>query len=97
MKKVVKFTKTTCPHCDVFNPIFKKTLEEYKDQIEFYEVSLDDALHMAEIFNIRGVPVLYMFISEDFKDFNNIEQLTIGHSHEKYSSLKSSLDKLTNM
>jgi len=94
MKKVVKFTKSACPHCNVFDPIFKEALKQYQGQIEFYEVNLDDAPHMADIFNIRGVPALFTFESSNFKEFAQIEQLTIGHSHEKYSSLKSSLDNL---
>ena len=94
MKKVVKFTKSACPHCNIFDPIFKEAMEKYKGEIEFYEVSLDDAPHMADIFSIRGVPSLFTFESEDFKEFANIEQLTIGHSHEKYSHLKSTLDNL---
>lgn len=94
MKKIVKFTKSACPHCDIFDPIFKETLGHYQGQLEFFEVSLDDAPHMAEIFNIRGVPALFTFESEDFKEFQSIEQLTIGHSHEGYSKLKSTLDNL---
>ncbi|EQC45100.1 co-chaperone YbbN [Bacteriovorax sp. DB6_IX] len=94
MKKLVKFTKSACPHCRVFDPIFKEAVAEYKGQLEFFEVSLDDAPHMAEIFKIRGVPALYSFESEDFKSFDQIEQITIGHSHENYSNLRPSLEQI---
>lgn len=92
--KVVKFTKEKCPHCKIFEPIFKKEIDSFKDKIDFYEISLDDHQFFREIFNIRGVPSLYTFESNDFETFENIEQLVIGHSHEQYSSLVSSLKKL---
>ena len=94
MKKIVKFTKTICPHCDVFAPIFKTEIENHKDHLEFFEINLDDAPQMREIFKIRGVPSLYTFESEDFKEFQNIKQLTIGHSHEGYQEFKGSLENL---
>mgnify|MGYP000093892002 FL=1 len=94
MKKVVKFTKSACPHCRIFDPIFKSIIEEFKGKVEFYELSLDDCPAMAEIFKIRGVPAVYTFESEDFKDFAKIEQLVIGHSHEGYSNTHKSIEDL---
>ncbi len=93
-KKVVKFTKNNCPHCNIFEPIFKNTIDAYKTQIDFYEINVDDSPVFRQIFNIRGVPALYTFESEDFETFQKIEQLVIGHSHEKYSNLVSSLESL---
>ena len=56
---------------------------------------IEQAPHLREVFKIRGVPSLYTFESDDFKDFENIEQIVIGHSHEQYSNLRPSLDELT--
>ncbi len=94
MKKLVKFSKPHCPHCDIFSPIFKKELENYKGEIEFFEVDLSKAPHLIDIFNVKGVPALYSFESKDFKDFTTIEQLVIGHSHEGYKDLKASLEAI---
>ena len=93
-KKVVKFSKEQCPHCKIFEPIFKEVIEDYKDNIDFYEISLDESPFFRDIFNIRGVPSVYTFETDDFESFSNIEQLVIGHSHEGYRELKNSLSDL---
>lgn len=93
-KKVVKFTKENCPHCKIFDPIFKREIEKFRDKIDFYEISLDDHPFFRDIFKVRGVPALYTFTSEDFENFSNIDQLVIGHSHEGYSNLYDSLNSL---
>lgn len=93
MKKIVKFTKPNCPHCDIFGPIFKKVIGDYKDKVEIFEVDLSKAPHLIDIFQVKGVPSLYSFTSDDFKNFSSIDQLVIGHSHEGYKDLTDSLDK----
>ncbi|WP_127715979.1 thioredoxin domain-containing protein [Halobacteriovorax sp. HLS] len=94
MNKIVKFTKPNCPHCVIFEPIFKEEIKKFKDELEIFEVDLSQAPHLIEVFNVKGVPSLYKFNSEDFKDFSNIEQLVIGHSHQGYNELSSSLNDL---
>ena len=92
--KVVKFTKENCPHCKIFEPIFKEKIEQFRDEIDFYEISLDEHPFFSDIFKIRGVPSLYTFESDDFESFSKIEQLVIGHSHESYSELEKSLNEI---
>jgi thiol-disulfide isomerase/thioredoxin len=95
MKKIVKFTKPTCPYCDIFEPIFTKEIEQYKDKIEVYEVDLSKAPHLIDIFKVKGVPSLFKFDSKDFKEFENIDQMVIGHGNEGYKELSDSLKSLT--
>lgn len=94
MQKIVKFTKENCPHCKIFDPIFKETVKDFREKIEIFEVSLDQAPHLAEIFQIRSVPSLYCFESADFKEFSHIEQLEIGHSVDGYPLLRPTLEKM---
>jgi thiol-disulfide isomerase/thioredoxin len=94
MKKLVKFSKPNCPHCDIFAPIFKDEIENFKNDVEFFEVDLSKAPHLIDVFNVKGVPALYSFESDDFKEFASIEQLVIGHSHEGYKDLKGSLQEV---
>ncbi|OUR97223.1 hypothetical protein A9Q84_12925 [Halobacteriovorax marinus] len=94
MKKLVKFSKPNCPHCVIFDPIFKREVEKLNDKFETFEVDISEAPHLIEVFNIKGVPALYKFESDDFKNFTEIEQIFIGHSHEGYKDLLDSLNTI---
>ena len=53
-KKVVKFTKENCPHCKIFDPIFKREIEKFRDKIDFYEISLDDHPFLETSLKLEG-------------------------------------------
>lgn len=92
--KIVKFYKNTCPHCKVFDPLYKEMKDKYGEQIDFYEVNLDDAPHFKEIFGMKYVPCVYQFESEDFVTITKKSPLDIGHSKNGYPLFEKSLKDL---
>lgn len=83
---IVDFSASWCKPCKALEPILEKLSEEYKDQIDFYKVDVEDNSNIAIKFGIQAVPSLL------FIPINRKPQMAQGSLPE--SQLKSSIDNV---
>jgi thioredoxin 1 len=58
---LVDFTATWCPPCRVIAPVIDALASEYKGQMKFAKLNVDDHQRTAEEYGIRSVPTLLVF------------------------------------
>jgi len=57
---IIDFYADWCGPCKMFEPIFEKVGEEYKDKVDFYKVDSEEHQDLAYMFQIRSIPTLVM-------------------------------------
>src|SRR5689334_10529790 len=57
---VVDWWAPWCGPCRVFGPVFEKASEKHAD-IVFGKINTDDQKDLAQAFNIRSIPTLFIF------------------------------------
>jgi hypothetical protein len=62
---VVKFTSATCHLCKGLKPIFEQIAEQYKDKFKFGNVNSSTQRKLFRLFNIDGVPEIFIIHGND--------------------------------
>ena len=61
---VIKFYKDTCWMCEELISVYKKLEKEFKGQYNFYIVDDEEDEDLGTVFDIDGVPSIYVFTEE---------------------------------
>lgn len=72
MPVVVKFETETCSTCKEDAPIFQKAANNFAGKIKFAIVNADEQKELANIHDIRGVPV-FLFFNQEGKLVDRID------------------------
>lgn len=64
MKKVIKFYADWCGPCRMYAPIFNKVADKYRDQVEVYDINVDDDSETAQKYEVRSIPFTVL-VKED--------------------------------
>lgn len=65
VKKVLDFTSETCIPCKQMVPILNELKEEYKDNIEFVSIDINEFTEISNKYNIMYTPTLIFLDDED--------------------------------
>lgn len=88
MPVVVDFYAPWCGPCKVLAPRLNQLASEFNGRIAFMAVNVDEAPHLAERFNVQGIPTL-LFID---RDGTNTEK-TVGIPSD--ATLRAKLESLS--
>lgn len=81
LKKVVKYSAKWCAPCKTYAPIFDKISEEFKNDLEFEKIDVDDATSEQTNFmnehNVRSIPTTLLL-----NESNNLIKKIIGSVSE---------------
>ena len=58
---LVDFWAEWCGPCKMVAPIVEELSDEYKDQVKFTKVDVDENPEMAQKYGVRGIPTLLIF------------------------------------
>ena len=58
---LVDFWAEWCGPCKMIGPIVEELSDEYKDQVKFTKVDVDENPEMAQKYGVRGIPTLLIF------------------------------------
>lgn len=64
MPVIVKFETETCSICKEAAPIFQKAADNFAGKVKFAIVNVDEQKELANIHDVRGVPVFLFFNKE---------------------------------
>ena len=64
MKKVIKFYADWCGPCRMYAPIFNKVADKYRDQVQVYDINVDDDPESAQKYEVRSIPFTVL-VKED--------------------------------
>ena len=59
---LVDFSASWCGPCKMLHPVLEKVSEELSDNIDFFEVDVDECQREAAHFGVRGVPTMIVFV-----------------------------------
>ncbi len=59
---VVDFWAEWCPPCRALTPVLEKIAQQQTDQIKLAKVEVDDNMHLAGRYGLRGFPTVIVFI-----------------------------------
>ena len=58
---LVDFWAEWCGPCKMIGPIVEELSDEYKDQVKFTKVDVDETPELAQKYGVRGIPTLLIF------------------------------------
>ena len=58
---LVDFWAEWCGPCKMVAPIVEELSDEYKDQVKFTKIDVDENSEMAQKYGVRGIPTLLIF------------------------------------
>jgi thioredoxin-like negative regulator of GroEL len=58
---MVMFFGTSCPHCQIMKPHFKKYADEFKDKVVFGQVNVAESPTIVSRYGIMGTPTFKFF------------------------------------
>ena len=64
MKKVIKFYADWCGPCRMYAPIFNKVADKYRDQVQVYDINVDNDPESAQKYEVRSIPFTVL-VKED--------------------------------
>ncbi|MEC8617054.1 MAG: thioredoxin [Bacteroidota bacterium] len=64
---LVDFYADWCAPCKAMNPILKSVKSKMGDQIKILKINVDKNQAVADKFNVRGIPTLILFQSNEIK------------------------------
>ena len=64
---LVDFYADWCAPCKAMNPILKSVKNKMGDQIKILKINVDKNQAVADKFNVRGIPTLILFQSNEIK------------------------------
>jgi thioredoxin len=57
---IIDFYADWCKPCKRLGPIMDELAVEYKDQVNFYKVNIDNSKNVSTYFNIDGIPAVFL-------------------------------------
>jgi thioredoxin len=70
MKKIIKFWAPWCGPCRMYAPTFDKVADQYKDQVEFLNINVDeDTTGLAAEYKVKSIPYTVL-VREDGTQLN---------------------------
>ncbi|WP_165832345.1 thioredoxin family protein [Caulobacter radicis] len=64
---IVEFTNDGCGLCRVMEPALASVAQEYDGEVRVVKVDTDRSPDLAERYNVRSVPQLFMFVGGELK------------------------------
>lgn len=61
---IIKFSASWCFPCKTLAPIIEEIQEEFKDEINIYEIDTEDQQELSAMFGIKSIPSI-LFIPKD--------------------------------
>ena len=58
---IIEFYTSTCPYCRQLTPVLDELARDYRSQVYFAKVNIDEVKGVAEKFDVEGVPLLIAF------------------------------------
>ena len=58
---IVDFWAEWCPPCRALTPVLEKIAQAYPDDIQLAKVEVDDNMHLAGQYGLRGFPTVIVF------------------------------------
>ena len=74
---IVDFWAVWCGPCRAFAPIFEELSGEFKGEVKFIKVNVDNATQIAQKYQIRSIPTLILF-----KDGEEVQKWIGGRPKE---------------
>ena len=60
---VVAFKADWCPYCRRIAPVLEELSGEYSNEIEIYNVDIDDNPDLAEQYDVMTIPTVFVYMS----------------------------------
>ena len=61
---IIDFYADWCGPCKIIAPIMKELAAEYKDEIIFYKIDIDEETELARVFGISSIPLILFVPTE---------------------------------
>ncbi len=74
---IVDFWAVWCGPCRAFAPVFEELSDEFKGEVKFIKVNVDNATQIAQKYQIRSIPTLILF-----KDGEQVQKWIGGRPKE---------------
>lgn len=77
-----------CAPCHLYEPIFKKVAEKYKDKAFFGRLNVDENQGLADKYNVLNIPTTLIFVNGQLKDslVGAVDENTLESAIKKYIS-----------
>lgn len=77
-----------CAPCHLYEPIFKKIAEKYKDKAFFGRLNVDENQKLADKHNVLNIPTTLIFVDGQLKDslVGAVDENTLEDTIKKYIS-----------
>ena len=62
---VLTFSASFCKPCKSLAPVLEELNEEFKEQINFYKIDIDDQFEITEYFKIKSIPTVIFFPNDE--------------------------------
>lgn len=62
---IVDFYANWCQPCMRMKPVFEKLAKKYKGQVIFYQINVDNARDICDVFDIENIPTMMFFNRSD--------------------------------
>lgn len=85
MKKVIKFYADWCGPCRMYAPIFNKVADKYRDQVEVYDINVDNDPETAQKYEVRSIPFTVL-VKEDRSIIRKVGILSENEIEELFLS-----------
>ncbi|MCY0884235.1 MAG: thioredoxin [Acidianus infernus] len=75
-----------CAPCHLYEPIFKKIAEKYKDKAFFGRLNVDENQKLADKYNVLNIPTTLIFVDGQLKDslVGAVDENTLEDTIKKY-------------
>jgi thioredoxin 1 len=77
-----------CAPCHIYEPIFNKVAEQYKDKVVFARLNVDENPRTADKYNVMNIPTTLIFVKGKLVDqiVGAVDEDTLKSYVEKYIS-----------
>ena len=58
---IIEFYTSTCPYCRQLAPVLDELATDYRSQVYFAKINIDEVKGVSEKFDVEGVPLLIAF------------------------------------